>query len=437
MSMLTPRSGLVAFMLVAGCSGGDTGALTEDGGTISAEALAEYTAGTEFFDRRIGRADADSAVARFGRAVELAPDHAASWAGLSQARMWLEFNQGVAGQLPLAQQAAARAETLAPDAAETHMAKGYVAYWGLADLDTALQEFLAAEEVDSEDATVAGAIGNVYRRQGELREAIQYYERRVELDPSHTQGLVTLAGTYNGVGRYADVARVATELRALGDSRGPVWDFWAHFNGGDTASAFAIVPEIRAEAGEPGYFDLLPAIIRRDDDAATALADSIGYDVGGGLRFEESYLLYHTGQVEEHADAFESWIGNLTASLDADAGSAARALHLESSRRRNLALLEALRGNEAEARSHAERVLELQPQLHDVWGSSGHRYGVALTYVLLGDNDTALGILESLSEQGFGTSSGWLQHHPSLDPLRGEPRFYDVIQAERAVEKLR
>ena len=437
MSMLTPRSGIFVLALMVGCTGDDSGTLGDDGGEVSAEAQAEFTAGTELFNRRLGRADTDDAVASFERAVALAPNHAAAWAGLSKARMWLEFNMGVAGQLELAQQAAARAEDLAPEAVETHVAKGYVAYWGLSDLDAALEEFLAAEQLAPDDATVAGAVGNIYRRQGKFSDAIRYYERRVELDPALGQGLTTLAGTYNAVGRYADAAEVATALMALDDRRGHVWDFWSHLNAGDTASAFAVVPQIRSQVGEPGYFDLLQANIRRDDEAASALADSIGADVGGGLRFEMSHHFYRTGQVDAHADAFESWVADLTNALDTEAVSEQRGLFLESNRRRTLALLEAFRGNEAEARSHAERVLEIQPRLTDVWGGAGHRYDVALTYAVLGENDTALGIFESLAQEGLGTQSGWLEHHPSFDPLRGEPRFYDLIEARRAVERPR
>jgi tetratricopeptide (TPR) repeat protein len=280
-------------------------------------------------------------------------------------------------------------------------------------------------------------VGNVYRRQGNLDEAIQYYERRVELEPARTQGLVTLGATYRAVGRYVDAGVVAGELTALGDPRGLNHDFWSYLQGGDTASALALVPQIRAGQGEPGYFDLLQATLRRDEAAAAAVADTIGYDTGGGLRFEQSHLLYRTGQAEAHAGTFEAWIGDVTAALESDTGPTARVLHLESSRRRNLALLEAFRGNEAEARAHAERVLELQPQLADKWGASGHRYDVAITYAALGDNNAALDILESLAQDGFASQTGWLEHHPSLDPLRGEPRFYDLIAARRAVEQPR
>ncbi len=87
---------------LAAC-GPDGGAPADQTGTSSVEAQAAYDAGSDFLQRRIGRADPDSAVANFRRAVELDPEYAAAWAGLSQAHMWLEFNQGVRDQLPLAQ----------------------------------------------------------------------------------------------------------------------------------------------------------------------------------------------------------------------------------------------------------------------------------------------------------------------------------------------
>lgn len=427
--------GCGALSLILACGSGESGAFAEGEMSGSDEAAAAFAAGVEAFDRRAGRDDAEAAVEAFERAVELAPNHAAAWAGLAQARMWLQFNQGVPGQLGPAQDALAQAEALAPEALETHVARGYIDYWGLNDYEAALEDFTAAAELAPDDADVAGAIGNVHRRMGELDEAVEYYERRVELEPDMELGLVTLAQTYNVMGQYDEVAEIADQLAELGDPRGPVWAFWAHLNAGDTAAAFPLAAQMRSEGEGPGYFDLIVPILRGDDDAALAIADSIGTDVGGGLRYEIAHLLARTDRADEHADAFEAWIADRASALEREHASEARTTFIESQRRSQLAWLEALRGHEAEAREHAARVLELQPQLRDEWAGAGHRANVAVTFALLGDNQAALDILAALNDEGMGVQSGWLEHHPSFDPLRGEPRFYEIVDARREVEE--
>lgn len=426
-------AGLTALTLTLACGSGDSGAMSEKG--VTAESAAAYAAAVEAFDRRGGRDDAEAAVESFQQAVELDPSNAPAWAGLAQAQAWMLQNFGETDALDEAENAVAQAEALAPDAVETHVARGYVAYWGRRDFDSALAEFKAAEGIESDDPDVLGAIGNIYRRKGELDDAIEYYQRRIELDPDMPLGLVTLAQTYDRAGRYSDEADVAARLRAMDDDRGINWAFWAHLNAGDSASAFALVPEIRAAQGEPGYFDMIQAVLRRDDEAAMALADTIGYDVGGGLRAEISQLLARTDQVESHADAFEGWIADLSDGLDIETPSESWAALRESAIRSQLAWLQALQGNEAEARRNAARVLELRPEVTDVWAGNGHLYDVAMAYAVLGDNDAALTIFERLAQGGGGFSSGWLEYHPSFDPLRGEPRFYEIRDAVEAMEQ--
>ncbi len=428
----SPFVPLAALLSLGACApGGDSA------DAVSPEALAAYESGREALERRRGRADADAALAGFERAVEADSEFADAWSGIAQARMWLLQNFGETGQLAGAEAAAARARELAPNASETHLALGYVAYWGKADFDGALAHFQAAESIDDGNAAVAGAIGNIYRRKGQLDEALRYYERRIEIDPSLGQGNATLAGTYAAVGRYDAAAEVADRLLAQGDGRGHVWKFWAHFHSGDTATAWthiAGIQEAQGRAGQPGYFALLQALARRDNAATNQLIDQIGTDVGGGLRVLIAEHAGSTGQADAFSEAFDAWIEDRASGL-VEAPSTPRARLQQAGRLSEMAYLEAYRGNGEVAMRHAAAVMELDPRSIDAWGGVTPIINVSSAHLALDHDRPALDVLEELAAIRRGPSTGWMQFSPVFDPVRDTERFESMIEARGAMEQ--
>ncbi len=435
MWMPSRRATLAVAVLLVACSSGDSGDAGAPADDAMAAADAAYGEAMETFRSRSGRADTDEAIAGFEQAVSLNPDHAPAWAALSTARLWLQFNLGEQGMVAPAQEALDRAVGLAPDAVETHLAQGYMAYWGQLDLDAALAHFQAAEAMAPNDAAVHGALGNVYRRQAKVDDALGHYERRVELNPSGSQGLITLIQTYNIVGRYADAAPYVDQLKANGDWRGHAWDFWTHLNGGDTASAFAAVEPIRGNFdGEPVFFDLTRAVIRRDADGTEALIDTIGVDVPTGWWWTFAEHWSRTGQIQEHADVVEGWIQNRLSRAERSGLSEDARTSQQSLRHAQAAQFEALRGNEDAAREHIARSLEAQPNVTDRWAAAGHLDGVGWAYLHLGDLDAAMETFMEVAEQGRGSSTGWMEHHPAFDPLRSHPGYAALVEMRRGFE---
>lgn len=423
---------VVLLLLITGCGRGEGG----DAGSSSEAAVAAYEEGMEALNRRSGLTDVEASVAAFERAVEADPEFTAAWSGLAQARMWLQWNLGVPDQLPLAEAAAARAAELDPDAKDTHLALEYVDYWGHGDLDGALGHFQAAEAISADDAEVAGAIGNIHRRKGRLDEAIAAYERRVEIAPSHAQGLATLAGTYDAVGRYGDSREVADRLVSLGDARGHVRRFWSSFHAGDTASAWEHIPaiqEAQGRSGEPGYFAFLQAYVRQDVAAGSALMEAIGTeDIGLGLFTYMAMHLGTTGQAAARTEFFDYWVGEHEARLDENPDSDRARLN-QANLHSNLALLEALRGNRQAALTHIAAVEAIDPASLDAWLINPVA-DVILARAVLEEDDQALAGLEDLAARGLGFTTGWLVVEPSFDGLRDHPRF-QAIMAQRAARE--
>lgn len=438
MALRLPTCVLGLAMLTACADTEASNAPPDDLHTESVVAYDHYLAAQNFADRRMGRDDADSALANYEAAVTADPEFAEAWAGLAQAHLWLHFNQTVPGQVEPARQAVERAEELDPDGLETRLARGYLAYWGERDFDAALTEFLAAERLAANDPDVAGAIANIYRRQGNLADAVRYYERRVELDPQRGLALVSLAQTYGATGQYDARARVAERLVALDDVRGHYNRFWAAFDVGDTVSAWAVIPEIAAaeERTEPAFFEVLQAVVRRNDADVLRIMDVSDPDDlrNWGLQREFAHALARTGQAGDRSDLIDIWVADRLDRMELTQPSETARLTREAVLRSQAGLLEAFKGDRAAALEHARAVVALDPLELDAWSGGGTLWNVAMTHLALGQNNEALELLEAIHARGLGSSSGWMDLHPAYDVIRGSARYQAMLDARRSIE---
>jgi len=101
------------------------------------------------------------------------------------------------------------AARLAPNAIETHMARGYYHYWGHLDYVAADAEFeLALEESPNYPLAIAGK-AFAARRAGRFEEAITLLEMGTRLDPLNVDMHGSLMESLAGLGRFdeAEVAR--------------------------------------------------------------------------------------------------------------------------------------------------------------------------------------------------------------------------------------
>jgi TolB-like protein/Flp pilus assembly protein TadD len=132
------------------------------------------------------------AVALLERAVAIDSGFATAWALLSrvQSNMFWFYVDRSNERLERAKAAANRAASLAPNAAETHIALGYIHYWGSRDYGRALQEFSAALVARPNDPEVHAAIANVARRQGSWDQSLASRTRAIELDPQNRSEIV-------------------------------------------------------------------------------------------------------------------------------------------------------------------------------------------------------------------------------------------------------
>ena len=144
------------------------------------------------------------------------------------------------------------AERLAPDAIETHMARGYYHYWGRLDYVAADAEFELALEKSPNYPLAIGGKAFAARRAGRFEEAITLLEMGARLDPLNVDMHGSLIESLTGLGRFdeAEAARAravaANEDIALDPTTvGAVW-----IQQGNVERAWQAVETVREDHAE-------------------------------------------------------------------------------------------------------------------------------------------------------------------------------------------
>jgi tetratricopeptide (TPR) repeat protein len=100
----------------------------------------------------------------------------------------------------------------------------------------------------------------------------------------------------------------------------------------------------------------------------------------------------------------------------------------DASRRALLGVSLGYLGRKAEAIREARRAVELLPVRQDAFLGSYIELQLVRTYILAGEPDRALDVLEPLMRRPFYISPGWLRVDPNFDPLRKIPRFQRLVE---------
>jgi serine/threonine protein kinase/Flp pilus assembly protein TadD len=150
----------------------------------SADAYEHYLRGRFFVDHAT-QSDVAKGIGYFRQALELEPEYALAWVGLSRAYAlqagdgWVPFAEGYGR----AREAAERALQLEPELAEGHAALGIVRLYHDWDWRGAESSMRRALELAPGNAEVVRAAAGVVSRRGRLEEGIALGRRAVTLDP--------------------------------------------------------------------------------------------------------------------------------------------------------------------------------------------------------------------------------------------------------------
>jgi eukaryotic-like serine/threonine-protein kinase len=253
---------------------------------INPEAHDAYLLGRHHL--RSNEEDLRQAIEHFDRAIQLAPDYAAAYAGLSNAwRLRARFGaKDVKEVLPLARNAALKAVALDPQLAEAHVALSAVkgkdwagaeqeliraleldpnsaeAHEGYADLlmalerrDEAIREIQRAEQLDPLSSEIQSRYSRVLYRARKYEEALPHLQRAIELDPNPGNSMPywIAAELYAEMGRYDDALASLKSFQS---------------NGGGALSISAGVARVYALMGKPNEARRMLAELKATTDPA-------------------------------------------------------------------------------------------------------------------------------------------------------------------------
>ena len=411
--------------------------------TENMEAYQAYLQGVENITRPGGVGDQQwsTAVVKLEQAVELDPGFALAHARLAWARAggnWTSLDSITDRDWDAARQSADRALTLQPDLPEAHAARGLIYYWADRDYDRALEHLALAAEGRPNDSEIGVVIGAIYRRKGEWEKAVATFEQAAVLDPRSARVATELALTLAILRRYeeADEEVRRSHLLAPGQVQLVGVSSIISISGrGDLQSARASLEEIGSPAAEVApwndcfwyrqlwlerdYRALLERISKSSEIAGAGCTGSV-YS-----RLYEGAAYTALGEEDRARRAYEKAREELEKAVTENPDDPVR----------GLALAEAYAGlgRNKDAIRVARRAVAVMPLSRDAVMGANLQRNLAHIYLMVGEPETAIDLIDELLSIPSEVSVQWLQVDPTWDPVRDHPRFQQLLEKYREV----
>jgi TolB-like protein len=138
------------------------------------------------------------------KAVAIEPDFAEAWQLRVRMESWFVYagNDGDNAHLAAAQAALDNAQRLAPDSADTKLARTWFLYHGRSEYSEALEEIRRAQQLEPRRAEFVEVEAYVLRALGDFEQATERLETALELDPLNANAQRQLASEYRWLERY-------------------------------------------------------------------------------------------------------------------------------------------------------------------------------------------------------------------------------------------
>ena len=337
-----------------------------------------------------------------------------------------------AARLALAEEAIQAASRLRPNAGETHLARAEILYQGHFDYDGALAELEIARRTLPNHPRLPALKGYIERRQGHWQESTRSLERSLELDPRNFFTLQQIALSYGMLHRYADETSVLERALAVEpDDVNTKVEFAAvqfHWKA-DTEPLHQTIDSIRAT--NPGALPNVAsdwfscALAEHDLAAAKNALDAFGdtpltdYVVHLNRALMEGVLARMVNDADKARSAFTAARAEQEKIVQAqpDYGPALCVL----------GLIDAALGRKDAALREGWRAVELVPVEKDAIGGPLMIEYLAMIAAWAGDKDLACQQLAIAVRPPGTVSYGQLKSLPWWDPLRGDPRFEQIV----------
>jgi serine/threonine-protein kinase len=424
----------IAKSLEAKLSGREKEAINYVGTKVPA-AYDAYLRGLAFRNSQ-SRPDQNQLIEYCRQAVALDPNYAAAWGEIAGAE-GLKYIQGerTEKQRATAKEAADNALRLDPNGRDGRAAMGSYLYYCLQEFDAALREFEQARQAAPNDAGMIQAIGLVKRRQGKLEESIDLQMQAGQLDPRNEDIWVNIAWTYRGMRRFAEARTMFDRALAIAPNDRSIKARRAEtlVAQGDLETAVRNFAELAPRRGSDGYGGAIAVLVfqRKYDEAIAKITADLQEPPVEGTRpttVANAYLTlgelyYATGRSAEAQQTF--------AQAEAELQRLVAAGNDSPDVRASMLTLHAFQGRREEVeREAAPNIAAVEK---DRWTGPLAEEDAARAFCIVGDHERALSLLERLLTQSYAdcVTPALLRLDPIWDPLRGNPRFQKLAQANR------
>jgi serine/threonine-protein kinase len=372
------------------------------------------------------------ALAFYEQAVGLDSGFALAWARVSQTQSELNRSGRTVAGSEQAREAAEQALKLGGARPEGHVAMGTYLLFIAKDYDGALQQFTRGLATTPNDAALLTGAGRVERTLGRWDDALAHLRQAQRLDPRSVAAARTLAYILHDTRQYQEA--LIEEERALALAPKNLSLIQGHATTycslGDLAGARRVIAEALARG-----VDTTALIVRFSlyQEMMWVLDDSLrhrvltlrpedfngdrghwGLKVGGTWR-----LLGDSMRAHMYGDSAVLAFAEQLRAFPEDAQ-----LH------ELLGRALALAGRRIEAVREAELSLRLRETKLDAATGPYVRYQVARIYIQAGEYEPAIdGLGQLLHVMASDLTPGWLRIDPIFAPLRGNPRFEQLLRS--------
>jgi tetratricopeptide (TPR) repeat protein len=291
--------------------------------------------------------------------------------------------------------------------------------------DDQIREALRLSPNDPELLSTAAAIE---RAAGKWDVALQHLQLARRLDPKSATVAGELHRTLTTMRRYQEAIAAGREAMALApENIGVVeWQVMNYLGQGDLAGARKVMAEVPPVVAQPAlvaylslYNDLFWALDDAQQQLALRLPASAYFDdptAWGVVKMQIWWMRGDRDKARAYADtAKTAFIAQLKAAPDDPQLHAIHGLTL------------AYLGQKDQAIAEGKRSLELMPISKDAANGAYDQHLMARIYLLVGEPEKALDMLEPLLQIPYFISPGWLRIDPNFAPLKGNPRFEKLI----------
>jgi TolB-like protein/Tfp pilus assembly protein PilF len=384
--------------------------------------------------------DYQSADREYRQAIALDPDFALAYARLAYSQMGQHWNLKpfTAAQLADVKSSVDRALALAPDLAEAHLALGYYHYWGYRHYDEATAQFERALQLAPSNFQGTTALGFIHRRKGEWPQALAALEKAIQIAPRDANTIGEYGITYTLLRRYPEAETQLTRALAVDPDVTNAKDFLLMgrlFGRGDLAGARAAfeppapwrIPANTSTGGDVIYLinpRVYADVFERHFDVAIKAWDSAPI-ASDDDRIARRAALIAIKVIAGERQSVQSECQQLKPLIDAQLTGSPTSLALL----QQASWVDVCLGLNTEAIATARRAVDLLPISKDAYYGPYQAEGLAEIDAHAGNPDEALKIIEQLLviPAGASTTIERLKRDPLWDPLRGDPRFAQLI----------